>query len=169
MLAIFHGMIEVSVKVFIDDFSVFGNSFDRCLNNLDKMIQHCKVAHLVLNWEKCHFMVKEEIMLGHKVSEVSLEVEKVNLDVISKLPPPLISKIAQTARKDTVRSKIKQKGTKRPWLANSDGGVVVEVVGCSRDGERGRKTRENRVLEIGGKQCAQHSVLNREGQGRSTI
>ncbi|GJV86862.1 reverse transcriptase domain-containing protein [Tanacetum coccineum] len=46
MLAIFHDMIEESVEVFIDDFSVFGNSFDTCLNNLDKMLQHCKDAHL---------------------------------------------------------------------------------------------------------------------------
>ncbi|GJX12849.1 hypothetical protein Tco_0204607 [Tanacetum coccineum] len=70
------------------DFSVFGSSFDHCLNNLDKMLQRCKDAHLVLNWEKCHFMVKEGIVLGHKVSEAGLEVEKAKIDVISKLPPP---------------------------------------------------------------------------------
>ncbi|GJT07573.1 reverse transcriptase domain-containing protein [Tanacetum coccineum] len=88
MLAIFHDMIEESVKVFMHDFSVFGNSFDTCLNNLDKMLQHCKDAHLVLNWEKCHFMVKEGIVLGHKVSSTGLEVDKAKIDVISKLPPP---------------------------------------------------------------------------------
>ncbi|GJV57938.1 reverse transcriptase domain-containing protein [Tanacetum coccineum] len=77
-----------SVEVFMDDFSVFGNSFDTCLNNLDKMLQHCKNAHLVLNWEKCHFMVKEGIMLGHKVSSARLEVDKAKIDVISKHPPP---------------------------------------------------------------------------------
>ncbi|GJY70860.1 hypothetical protein Tco_0474563 [Tanacetum coccineum] len=60
----------------MDDFSVFGSSFDHCLNNLDKMLQRCKDAHLVLNWEKCHFMVKEGIVLGHKVSEAGLEVDK---------------------------------------------------------------------------------------------
>ncbi|GJZ37425.1 reverse transcriptase domain-containing protein [Tanacetum coccineum] len=87
MLAIFHDMIEESVKVFMDDFSVFGNSFDTCLNNLDKMLQHCKDTHLVLNWEKCHFMVKEGIVLGHKVSSAGLEVDKAKIDVISKLPP----------------------------------------------------------------------------------
>ncbi|GJV25980.1 reverse transcriptase domain-containing protein [Tanacetum coccineum] len=58
MLAIFHDMIKDSVEVFMDDFSVFGSSFDHCLNNLDKMLQRCKDAHLVLKWEKCHFMVK---------------------------------------------------------------------------------------------------------------
>ncbi|GKD32903.1 hypothetical protein Tco_1248412 [Tanacetum coccineum] len=77
MLAIFHDMIEESVEVYMDDFSVFGDSFDKCLNNLDKMLQHCKDAHLALNWEKCHFMGKEEIVLGHKsIEKVMAEKEK---------------------------------------------------------------------------------------------
>ncbi|GKA45894.1 hypothetical protein Tco_0738690 [Tanacetum coccineum] len=88
MLAIFHDMIEEFVEVFMDDFSVFRDSFDKCLNNLNKMLQHCKEAHLVLNWEKCHFMVKERIVLGHKVSSAGLEVDKEKIDIISKLPPP---------------------------------------------------------------------------------
>ncbi|GJW80789.1 reverse transcriptase domain-containing protein [Tanacetum coccineum] len=83
MLAIFHHMIEESVEIFMDDFSVFENSFDTCLNNLDKMLQRCKDAHLVLNWEKCHLMVKEGIVLGHKVSSAGLEVDKAKIDVIS--------------------------------------------------------------------------------------
>ncbi|GJX46106.1 reverse transcriptase domain-containing protein [Tanacetum coccineum] len=95
MLAIFHDMNEESVEVFMDDFSIFGSSFDHCLNNLDKMLQRCKDAHLVLNWEKCHFMVKEGIVLGHKVSEAGLEVDKAKIKVISKLPPPLISKVLE--------------------------------------------------------------------------
>ncbi|GJU22866.1 reverse transcriptase domain-containing protein, partial [Tanacetum coccineum] len=92
MLAIFHDMIEESVEVFMEDFFVFGNSFDNCLHNLDKMLQRCKDANLVLNWEKCHFVVKEGIILRHKVSEAGLEVYKAKIDVISKLPPPLMLK-----------------------------------------------------------------------------
>ncbi|GJZ71963.1 reverse transcriptase domain-containing protein [Tanacetum coccineum] len=95
MLAIFHDMIKESVEVFMDDFSVFGNSFDTCLNNLDKMLQRCKDAHLVLNWEKCHFMVKEGIVLGHKVSSARLEVDKAKINVISKLPPRPILKVLE--------------------------------------------------------------------------
>ncbi|GJV28865.1 reverse transcriptase domain-containing protein [Tanacetum coccineum] len=72
MLAIFHDMIEESMEVFMDDFSVFGNSFDNCLKNLDKMLQRCKDANLVLSWEKCHFMVKEGIVLGHSVQALKL-------------------------------------------------------------------------------------------------
>ncbi|GJU17559.1 reverse transcriptase domain-containing protein [Tanacetum coccineum] len=88
ILAIFHDMIEESVEVFMDDFFVFGNSFDNCLDNLDKMLQRCKDANLVLNWDKCHFMVKEGIVLGHKVSGAGLEVDKAKIDVISKHSPP---------------------------------------------------------------------------------
>nr|GEW27458.1 hypothetical protein [Tanacetum cinerariifolium] len=69
-------------------FFIFRSCFDHCLKNLVKMLQRCKDAHLVLNWEKCHFMVKEGIMLGHKVSEACLKVDKAKIDVISKLPPP---------------------------------------------------------------------------------
>nr|GEV01669.1 reverse transcriptase domain-containing protein [Tanacetum cinerariifolium] len=87
MLVIFHDMIEESVKVFMDDFSAFRNSFETCLNNLDKMLQCCKDTHLVLNWEKYHFMVKEGIVIGHKVSSAGLEVNKAKINVISKLPP----------------------------------------------------------------------------------
>ncbi|GJS92260.1 reverse transcriptase domain-containing protein [Tanacetum coccineum] len=76
MLAIFHDMIEESVEVFMDDFSVFGNSFDHCLNNLDKMLQRFqKIANLVLNWEKCHFKsVKKEFAWDTKSPEQALEV-----------------------------------------------------------------------------------------------
>ncbi|GJR53650.1 hypothetical protein Tco_1404171 [Tanacetum coccineum] len=78
MLAIFYDMIKESVEVFMDDFSIFGNSFDNCLHNLDKMLKRCKNASLFLIWEKCHFMVKEGIVLGHKVSGAGLEVNKKN-------------------------------------------------------------------------------------------
>ncbi|GKG27211.1 hypothetical protein Tco_0402914, partial [Tanacetum coccineum] len=94
----FHDMIEESVEVFMDDFSVFGDSFDKSLNNLDKMLQRCKYAHLVLNWEKCHFMVKGGILLGHKVSGAGLEVNKAKIDVISKLPPTNIKGVRSFLR-----------------------------------------------------------------------
>ncbi|GJY52379.1 retrovirus-related pol polyprotein from transposon 17.6 [Tanacetum coccineum] len=93
MLAIFHDMIKEYVEVFMDDFSIFRNSFDNCLYNLDKMLQRCKDANLVLNWETCHFMVKEGIVLGHKVSGPGLEVDKAKINVISKIPPPINVKV----------------------------------------------------------------------------
>ncbi|KAI3732773.1 hypothetical protein L1987_63981 [Smallanthus sonchifolius] len=88
MVAIFHDMTEESMEVFMDDFSVFGSSFDHCLENLERMLARCKEANLVLNWEKCHFMVKKGIVLGHKVSRAGIEVDRAKIDTISKLPPP---------------------------------------------------------------------------------
>nr|GEY26742.1 reverse transcriptase domain-containing protein [Tanacetum cinerariifolium] len=69
-----------SVEVFKDDFFILGSSFDHCLNNLNKTLQHYKDANLVLNWEKCHFMVKEGIVLGQKVSGAGLEVDIAKID-----------------------------------------------------------------------------------------
>ncbi|KAJ9538638.1 LOW QUALITY PROTEIN: hypothetical protein OSB04_031371 [Centaurea solstitialis] len=88
MTAIFQDMIEDCMEVFMDDFSVFGNSFDDCLSSLDRVLARCEESHLVLNWEKCHFMVREGIVLGHKISKDGLEVDKAKIDTISKLPPP---------------------------------------------------------------------------------
>nr|GFB79664.1 retrovirus-related Pol polyprotein from transposon 17.6 [Tanacetum cinerariifolium] len=88
MLAIFHDMVEKTMEVFMDDFSVFGNSFENCLSRLDKMLQRCKDTNLCLNWEKIHFMVKEGIVLGHKISKNRIEVDKAKVDVITKLPHP---------------------------------------------------------------------------------
>ncbi|GJZ94147.1 putative nucleotidyltransferase, ribonuclease H [Tanacetum coccineum] len=88
MTAIFHNMVEDFMEVFMDDFSVFGNSFNCCLANLDRMLARCEKTNLMLNWEKCHFMVKEGIVLGHKISGAGIEVDRAKIDVIAKLPYP---------------------------------------------------------------------------------
>ncbi|GKB07982.1 reverse transcriptase domain-containing protein [Tanacetum coccineum] len=88
MMAIFHDMIKKMMEVFMDDFSVFGDSFDSCLSNLERMLKRCEDTNLVLNWEKCHFMCKEGIVLGHKISKSRIEVDRAKFDVIAKLPYP---------------------------------------------------------------------------------
>ncbi|GJT98024.1 reverse transcriptase domain-containing protein [Tanacetum coccineum] len=88
MMAIFHDMIEKTIEVFMDDFLVFGDSFTTCLFNLDKMLKRYEDANLVLNWEKCHFICKEGIVLGHKISKSRIEVDRAKVDVIAKLPHP---------------------------------------------------------------------------------
>nr|GEW27641.1 DNA-directed DNA polymerase [Tanacetum cinerariifolium] len=88
MMAIFHDMIKKTMEVFMDDFSVFGNSFRTCLSYLDKMLKQCEDTNHCLSWEKSHFMVKEGIVLGHKISKNGIEVDKAKVDVIAKLPHP---------------------------------------------------------------------------------
>ena len=72
----------------MDDFSVYGSSFDDCLSNLDRVLLRCEEPNLVLNWEKCHFMVNEGIVLGHKVCERGIEGDKAKVDAIEKMPCP---------------------------------------------------------------------------------
>ncbi|GJU13984.1 reverse transcriptase domain-containing protein [Tanacetum coccineum] len=88
MMAIFHDMIEKIMEVFMDDFLVFRNSFSTCLSNFERMLKRCKDTNLALNWEKSHFMVKEGIVLGHKISKKRIEVDKAKIDFIAKLPHP---------------------------------------------------------------------------------
>ncbi|KAL4273715.1 hypothetical protein GQ457_13G017400 [Hibiscus cannabinus] len=88
MTAIFSDLNEDCLEIFMDDFSTFGDNFDNCLNNFEKVLKRCKETNLVLNWEKCHFMVDEGIVLGHKISSKGMEVDKAKIEVISKLPPP---------------------------------------------------------------------------------
>nr|GEY01249.1 transposon Ty3-I Gag-Pol polyprotein [Tanacetum cinerariifolium] len=88
MLAIFHDMVEKTMEVFMDDFLVFGNSFENCLSRLDKMLQRCEDTNLCLNWEKSHFMVKEGIVIGHKISKNEIEFDRAKVNVIAKLPHP---------------------------------------------------------------------------------
>nr|GEV04458.1 reverse transcriptase domain-containing protein [Tanacetum cinerariifolium] len=88
MMTIFHDMIEKTMEVFMDDFSVFGDSFQSCLSHLERMLKRCEDTNLCLNWEKSHFMVKEGIVLDHKISKQWIEVDKTKVDVIIKLPHP---------------------------------------------------------------------------------
>jgi hypothetical protein len=81
-------MVEKFLKVFMDDFSVFGPSFDECLLNLSRVLKRCKETNLILSWEKSHFMVQEGIILGHIVSKKGLEVDKAKVELILKFPPP---------------------------------------------------------------------------------
>jgi len=88
MMAIFSYLQENCLEVFMDDFSVYGSSFDTCLHNLELVLKRCKETNLVLNWEKCQFMVSDSIVLGHKISSKGIEVDPAKVEVIAKLPPP---------------------------------------------------------------------------------
>ena len=62
MLIIFSDFLESCIEVFIDDFTVYGSSFDTCLDSQDRVLSRCIETKLVLNFEKCHFMVDQCIV-----------------------------------------------------------------------------------------------------------
>ncbi|CAN6555390.1 unnamed protein product [Malus baccata var. baccata] len=88
MVSIFSDMIEKIIEVFMDDFSVYGDSFDTCLHNMSLVLKRCQETNLVLNWEKCHFMVSHGLVLGHIISEKGIEVDKSKVELVSSLPIP---------------------------------------------------------------------------------
>ena len=88
MISFFSDMVGRFLEVFMDDFLVFRSTFEECLHHLSLVLVWCKEKNLVLNWEKCHFMVRKGIVLGHVISESGIEVHKAKIDLISNLPPP---------------------------------------------------------------------------------
>ncbi|XP_050877709.1 uncharacterized protein LOC127081499 [Lathyrus oleraceus] len=88
MISIFADFIENCMEVFMDDFTVYGSPFDACLNSLNLVLERCIEIDLVLNYEKCHFMVEHGIVLGHIISKKGISVDPVKVDVISTLPYP---------------------------------------------------------------------------------
>ena len=72
----------------MDDFSIYGDSYDGFLENLRRVLEKCEEKILVLNWEKYHFMVTQGIVLGHVVLKEGIEVDKAKVELISNLPTP---------------------------------------------------------------------------------
>lgn len=85
MMAIFLDLVERTIEVFMDDFSMHGETFQICIGNLEQVLEQCEETNLVLNWEKFHFMVTEDIVLGHKISKQEMEVDKAKVEITSKL------------------------------------------------------------------------------------
>jgi len=72
----------------MDDFIMYEFSFDACLDSLDKVLNRCIQSNLVLNFEKCHFMVEQGIVSGHIISSKGIEVDPAKISIISQLPYP---------------------------------------------------------------------------------
>ncbi|RDX96342.1 Retrovirus-related Pol polyprotein from transposon opus, partial [Mucuna pruriens] len=88
MISNFLDLLEDCMEVFMDDFIVYAESFEACLDNLSRVLRRCIESNLVLNFEKCHFMVTKGIVLGHLVLGRGIEIDKAKIDVISCLSNP---------------------------------------------------------------------------------
>ncbi|CAL8993344.1 unnamed protein product, partial [Prunus brigantina] len=143
MMSIFSDMVERFIEVFMDDFSVFGDSFDQCLHNLSKVLARCEQTNLVLNWEKCHFMVNQGIVLGHVISSKGIEVDKAKIDLIASMPSP-------TSVKE-VRSFLGHAGFYRPVLGQRVDKKPHAIYYASRtlnDAQLNYSTTEKELLAV---------------------
>jgi len=84
----FSDYVERIIEIFMDDFTVYDDSLDKCLENLSLVLKRCIETNLILNYEKCYFMIEQGIVLGHVMSSRGLEVDKAKIDVISSLSYP---------------------------------------------------------------------------------
>ena len=90
MMSIFSDLAEEVMEIFMDDFRVYGSNFEQCLHNLGTVLKRCKDKNLALNWEKCHFMVTERIVMGHRIYAAGLKVDQAKVSIIRDLIPPTI-------------------------------------------------------------------------------
>ena len=88
MMGIFSNLVDKVVQVFMNDLFVFGYSFESCLQHLQLVLERCEDKGFVLNWEKCHFMIIQGIVLGHIVSSKRIRIDKSKIELISNLPTP---------------------------------------------------------------------------------
>ena len=88
MMSMFSNLVEEAMEIFMDDFLVYGSSFENYLENLETVLQRCQDNNLALNWEKFHFMVIKGIVLGHKIYSAGLEVDQAKVVIIKTLLPP---------------------------------------------------------------------------------
>ena len=88
MMSMFSNLAKEVMEIFMDDFTVYGSSFEHCLQNLGTVLHRCQDKNLALNWEKCHFLVTEGIFLGHRTSAAGLEVDQAKVSIIKTLLPP---------------------------------------------------------------------------------
>ncbi|KAL6333454.1 hypothetical protein AAG906_028639 [Vitis piasezkii] len=120
MLSIFSDMVERIMEVFMDDITVYGGTFEECLVNLEAVLHRCIEKDLVLNWEKCHFMVRQGIVLGHIISEKGIEVDKAKVELIVKLPSPTTSLCVLLCKQNTNEAQRNYTTTEKELLVVQD-------------------------------------------------
>lgn len=97
-MSIFFDMAEDTIDVLMDDFLIVGDIFRDCSVHLENTLHRCEECNLILKWEKGHFMVKERIVLWHKILKRVIEVDRAKIEAIKKLPSLIFLKGIQIRR-----------------------------------------------------------------------
>ncbi|GJW05791.1 reverse transcriptase domain-containing protein [Tanacetum coccineum] len=100
--------------------------------------------------EKCHFMVKEGIVLGHKISKNGLEVDRAKVEVIKKLPPPTTVKGVRSFLGHAVFRffKILKRGLTEAPIIGLDWGVAFELIMTSLDAQTNYTVTQKELLAV---------------------
>ncbi|RVW94332.1 Retrovirus-related Pol polyprotein from transposon 17.6 [Vitis vinifera] len=146
MLSIFSDMVERIMEVFMDDITIYGGTFEECLVNLEAVLKRCIEKDLVLNWEKCHFMVHQGIVLGHIISEKGIEVDKAKglqefIQDFSKLSRPLCELLAKDANDFAIGAVLGQREDGKPY-------VIYYASKTLNEAQRNYTTTEKELLAV---------------------
>jgi len=87
MMSLFSDMVKWFLEIFMDNFSIYGDSFDQCLHHLELVLQHCVEKNLTLNRENST-IITHGIVVGHEISRKGIEMDKTKINVIAMLPIP---------------------------------------------------------------------------------
>ena len=87
-MGIFSDLLNDCLKIFMDDFTPYGDAFEKALTNLEKVLERCEQTNVSLSTEKLHMMMTEGIVLGHFISTDEIKVDPAKIEVISKIPTP---------------------------------------------------------------------------------
>ncbi|XP_075091529.1 uncharacterized protein LOC142171735 [Nicotiana tabacum] len=124
------------VEVFMDDFSVFGSSYDDCLKNLGKVLACCEETTLVLNRKKCHLMVQQGIILGHRISKNDIEVDKAKVEGVTfKFDEACLKALEELKEKLVAAPIIKAPDWSLPFelMCNASDHAIGAVLGQRKD------------------------------------
>ena len=86
MLSIFVDLVNDCVEVYMDDFTVHGDTFEVARDNLEKVLNRCIDTNLSLSHEKCHMLMIKGIVLGHLISSKGIQVDPKKIQIIQDLP-----------------------------------------------------------------------------------
>jgi hypothetical protein len=89
---IFVDLIHDCVEVYMDDFTVYGNTYQEALDNLENVLIRCQEMNLSLGHEKCKMLLTEGVVLGHHVSSERIKVDLAKIEFIVRLPTPKTQK-----------------------------------------------------------------------------
>ena len=87
-MSIFSNLVHDFVEIYMDDFTPYGDEFQEALSNLGKVLRRCIEMHLSLSPEKCEFLKKVGIVLGHSISQAGIQVDPNKITIIKRVPTP---------------------------------------------------------------------------------
>ena len=88
ILKIFLDLINEGLKVYMDDFTPYGDDFELALDTLENVLQRCIATRIYLSHENCYMMMTKGLILNHYISATRIQVDLAKIQIILLIPTP---------------------------------------------------------------------------------